>query len=236
MGAAQPAVELFSSSAILFLYSAALALAVLGAASELMGRFRDEPLRIVYSRPGILYLFLNAVLAVIVLAALRYASRPQTGILALEQVILAGFGARFLVKTKVVGWRGRDGKSEDIGPGTFFERMLTSISRTADRGRAADRLRFVSELLDGIAWEQARTLFAVEMAGAMQDLTDEEKSLIQKNLRIIDTKRDLDDSTRVHLLGYLILEYAGEEFLRVLADLYFRRHPKDAGSSAPSRS
>ncbi len=204
---------------------AAAALAVVAAASELIGRFRDEPLRVVGSRPGLVYLLLNALLAAVVLIALRYVSPPATAIAALEQVLLAGFGARILVRTKIIAARGKDGTTEETGPGLFFERLLGSISRTADRGRAADRLKLVATLLEGVTWEHARTFFLAELAGAMQDLTAQEKTAIQTNFEAMSTQAGLDDATRVNLLGYLVLDYGGETFLRELASLYRKRFP-----------
>src|SRR6185369_13556319 len=188
-----------------------------------MGRFRDKPLRVVRSGPGLGYLGLNALLALVVLAALRYATPPQAGLAALEQVLLAGFGARILARTKVVGSRGKDGSQEEIGPGPVFDRLLASISRTADRDRAAERLEMVADVLQGIAWESARPLFIAEMAGAMQDLNEQENAAIHESLGIMENQPTLDDTTRVHLLGYLVLNYGGEDFLRKLAKIYRQR-------------
>jgi hypothetical protein len=123
-----------------------------------------------------------------------------------------------------VGSRAKDGSQEEIGPGPVFDRLLASISRTADRDRAAERLEMVADVLQGIAWENARPLFIAEMAGAMQDLTEQENSAIHESLDIMENQPTLDDTTRVHLLGYLILNYGGEDFLRKLAEIYRQRY------------
>ena len=106
-----------SPGAITGLYLAAAALALSAGVSELIGRFKDEPLEVLRGRPGLVYLLLNAGLGAVVLLGLRFASDPDTTVVALEQVLLAGFGARLLVRTKVVGLPGSE---QDIGPGEVF--------------------------------------------------------------------------------------------------------------------
>src|SRR5437868_8054677 len=116
----------------LLLYIGAAALALFAAVSELIGRFRDAPYTAVFSPSGSIYLLLNATLAAIVLGGLRFADPPKTTITALEQLLLAGFGARMVLRLKVVSARGKEG-TEETGPGAVFEKLLATISRTTDR-------------------------------------------------------------------------------------------------------
>lgn len=212
-------------------YAATAGLAVFAAGAELIGRFRDEPFRVIGSRPGLVYLALNAVLAAVVLGGLRYADPPKPGLPALEQVLLAGFGARIILRTKIVGGGGKAGAG-DTGPGAVFERLLATISRSADRQRATDRLQLVREVLAGVEWIKIRDFFPAELGGALQDLGEQEKNEIRKAREFIERRPYLDDPTRVHLLGYLILAYGGENFLRELVGLYRERHPPAATKGA----
>jgi hypothetical protein len=65
----------------------------------------------------------------------------------------------------------------------------------------------------------------------MQDLNEQENSAIHESLGIMENQPTLDDTTRVHLLGYLILNYGGEDFLRKLAKIYRQRY---GSGSAPA--
>jgi hypothetical protein len=206
------------------LYAAAAGLAVFAAAAELIGRFRDEPFRVVFSRPGSIYLLLNAALAAVVLAGLRYVETPRTGVAAMEQLLLAGFGARVVLRTKLVSARGKEGVDES-GPGAVFEKLLATISRSADRNRATRRLQLVSKLLAEVDWLKIRDFFPAELAGALQDLTAKEIAEIAKAREFIEGHPDLDEHTRVDLLGYMILAFGGEEFLEELSRLYRERFP-----------
>lgn len=205
-----------------------MGLAVLSAISELVGRFRDAPVRVVISWPGVLFLALNAALAGVVLAVLRAGEDPASAQAAGEQVLLAGFGARIITRLKVVGYRARDGTQNDVGPGAVFEKVIEAVSRAADRDRASDRLKNIRPLLDGVKWGTARSFFTLEMAAAMQDLSDEEKTEINRNLELIDSMGDVDEDTRVDLLGYLVLDFAGQAFLESLVGQYQKRFPPAA--------
>lgn len=207
------------------LYGEAVLLAIFAAVSELLGRFKDEPFKVLRSGPSAAYFLLNGAVAALVLLGLRSAAEADTGIGQLEQVLLAGFGARVLVRTKVVGIRTKEGAAQEVGPGAVFDQLLTSISREIDRDRAVERLTTVTELLRGLSRARAHDFFVMEMAGAMQDLTDAEKSDLTANLAQIEASTDLDEATRLDLLGYLILNYAGEEFLKGLVGLYRQRFP-----------
>lgn len=214
-----------SPGVIAGLYCAAALLALFTAASELMQRFKDEPFKVLWGLPGLAYLTLNGALAAVVLLGLRFASDPTTTTVALEQVFLAGFGARVIVRTKVVGFRTKDGSEQEIGPGALFEQLLSAVSREADRDRAAQRLDTASSQLEGVPWKDARASFIAEMAAAMQDLTDAEIARIAASLKIISENPELDDATRLDMLGMLIMNYAGEEFLKKLVSLYRKRNP-----------
>jgi hypothetical protein len=222
-------------------YLVAIFLAVLTAVSELSGRFKDNPLRILVRRASIIYMIINATLAWIVLLLLRLASPHPWPLVALEQALLAGFGARLLARTKVVGVKTKDGAEHEIGPGTVIDQILATLSRSADRDQAEERLTITSALMKDVRLGPAAAMFVAEMAGSMQDLTDVEKQQIQTSIDVIQKRSDLDEATRVDLLGYLVLDYGGEEFLRKLVDLYWRRFPSgeeprraDVATSAPA--
>jgi hypothetical protein len=128
--------------------------------------------------------------------------------------------------------RGKDGTDES-GPGAVFEKLLSTISRSADRNRATYRLELVRKLLSEVEWLRIRDFFPAELGGALQDLTDLEKEEIRKARHFIETQAELDDLTRVHLLGYLILTFGGEEFLRELASLYRQQFPSSENAASP---
>ena len=201
-------------------------LAALAAGAELVGRYKDAPGRALRSTPGIAYLSLNGLLAALVLVALRYGNMPQNHFTIAEQVFLSCLVARIVVRTRITGLKSADGVVTETGPGQFFEKMLTAITRQLAREKANLRLRNVSEQLVGVDYGNAFGFFVSELMAAQQDLTDEDKRDIGEALAVIDARKDLDDSTRVDMLGFLVLDYGGQDFLDQLVKLYFVRFPR----------
>jgi|GEM_PF-5852522 len=201
-------------------------LAVLAGAAELVGRFKEAPGRAVRSRPGVAFLLLNGLLAALVLLGIRYLDAPQSTFALVAHVLLAGYVSRTLVRMKITGPRGADGTITETGPGQFFEKLLVAIQRDIDRDRANIRLREVSEQLVGVEYVHAFGFFVSELMASMQDLSADDKDDIGEALRIIDARKDLDDSTRVDMLGYLVMDYGGQEFLEQLVKLYHVRFPR----------
>src|SRR5262245_47385217 len=161
-------------------------LAVLAAAAELVGRFKEAPGRAVRSRPGVAFLFLNGFLAALVLLGIRYMDTPQSTFALVAHVLLAGYVSRTLVRMKITGPKGADGTITETGPGQFFEKLLVAIQRDIDRDRANLRLRNVSEQLVGVDYQSAFGFFVSELMASMQDLSDEDKDDIGEALRIVD--------------------------------------------------
>jgi hypothetical protein len=200
-------------------------LAGVAAAAELVGRFKDAPGRAVTCSPGVSYLLLNGLLAGLILLGLRFGNQPQTTFSIVEQVILADFIARIVVRTKITGMKSADGMVTETGPGQFFEKLLVAIQADIDRERGNMRLRRVSEQLVAVQYQHAFGFFISELMASMQDLSDEDKADIGDALKIIDARTDLDDATRVDMLGFLVLDYGGEDFLERLVKLYHVRFP-----------
>ncbi len=206
-------------------------LAALAAAAELVGRFKDAPGRAVTCSPGLAYLLLNGTLAGLVVLGLRYGNTPDNQFTIVEQVFLGCFIARVVVRMKITGLKSADGMVTETGPGQFFEKLLVAIECNLDRERANTRLRNVSEQLVGIDYANAFGFFVSELMAAMQDLSDEDKQDIGDALKVIDARTDLDDATRVDMLGFLVYDYGGEDFLERLVKLYHMRFPRRAPAS-----
>ena len=200
-------------------------LSALAAAAELMGRFKEAPGRAVTCSPGVAFLLLSGLSAGLVLLGLRYLDEPQNTVTLLTQIFLAGFVARTISRTKITGFKGADGTVTETGPGQFFEKLLVAIEADIDRERGNLRLRKVSEQLVGIDYASAFGFFISELMAAMQELSDEDKADIGDALKVIDARRDLDDATRVDMLGFLVLDYGGEALLARLVRLYHTRFP-----------
>ena len=204
----------------------AATMAAVAAAAELVGRFRDAPGRALKTVPGFAYVMLNGLVAAVLVFGLRRADPPSSNFAIMEQVLLACFVTRILARLRITGMKGADGSITETGPGQFSERMLAAISRDLAREKANMRLRVVSEQMVGMDYQIAYGFVVSEMMSAMQELTDAEKKDIAEALQVIDSRKDLDDDTRLDMLGFLVLDTGGEDFLNQLVKLYFVRYPR----------
>jgi hypothetical protein len=196
------------------------------AAAELVGRFRDAPGRALRTVPGLAYIALNGLVAAVMLVALRRGSPPSGHFAILEQVLLACLITRIVARLRITGLKAADGSLTETGPGQFSERMQAAIARDLTREKANMRLRVVSEQMVGMDYEIAYGFIVSEMMSAMQELTDSEKKDVAESLAVIDSRKDLDDDTRLDMLGYLVLDTSGKDFLEQLVKLYFVRYPR----------
>jgi len=191
-------------------YLAAAALAAVSSTAELMRKFRDQPFLVLRTLPGALYVLFNAVVGAAALGVLRYLGDPATNFAVLEQVVLAGFGARLVLRMRTVPMRSRGGEEEEAGIGPAVENLLVTLNRAVDRKQATQRLQSVAKRMEGIPFDEAVDFFLAQLGGAMQSLTDEEKQSIAGARADIEA---LHPAARSDLLGYMILEIAGPRFL-----------------------
>jgi hypothetical protein len=159
----------------------ALLAAVFGAtvaASEIVSRYRDEPMQALASTPASIYLLLNAAVSGLVYGLLtRYSVSiiPSLADDPLMRSVVAGFGAMAILRTKFFTYRTEGGEEVGIGPDAAVTAFLNAADRGIDRLRASRRLWLVSQ--------EAEKTFRPEMGGdflqislaAFQNLSTEEK-------------------------------------------------------------
>lgn len=213
-------------SATLMWCAIAATMACAAAAAELVGRFRDAPGRALKTVPGFAYVMLNGLVAAVFLVGLRRGSPPESSFAIMEQVLLACLVTRIMARIRITGMKAADGSITETGPGQFTERMIAAIARDLTREKANMRLRVVSEQMVGMDYQIAYGFVVSEMMSAMQELSDAEKKDVAEALSVIDSRKDLDDDTRLDMLGFLVLDTSGEDFLNQLVKLYFVRYPR----------
>src|SRR5262245_59809338 len=108
------------------------AIGALTGISEIISRYRDEPLRATGNRYGLAYLLLNGLTAVIAYGfLLRYPTQILAPIAgdALLASLAAGFGAMAVLRSNFFIFRTEDGKEYPIGPYIVIETFLRMLDR-----------------------------------------------------------------------------------------------------------
>jgi hypothetical protein len=181
--------------------------------SEIVSRYRDEPLRATANRYGFAYLALNGLISVLAYAFLvRYSSNILTSVAGdpVMTSIVAGFGAMAILRSNFFIFRTEDGKEYPIGPSIVVETFLRMLDRKIDRLRASERQRRVLERLKDIADYDAAANYLEASLLSFQNLTEKEWTDIREVIEVY-RKKAWPPALRVYAVGFAFLTIAGEE-------------------------
>lgn len=210
------------------------------AASELVSRYRDEPLLAIMSLPASTYLALNFIISASVYALLSFyeaSLMPVLGGDKLLTAVVAGFGAMAILRSKFFTFRTERGEDVAVGPDAVVAAFLSAADRGVDRSRAADRLNLVFEWASRIQDPKSSGEFMQVALGAFQNLsTDEKRELV--SFFESTAKLPYPDDLKLQAMSYYILGITGERnFSRVMRNLEdYARGSQDAerGKGPPS--
>ena len=206
--------------------------------SEILSRYRDEPILACTTNGGVSYLLLNGALSLAAFWLLcRYPSifPSLKGDLFLTSVA-GGFGAVTVFRAKLFTFRASDGKDYPIGPAIVLETVLKTLDQKIDRKRATDRQARVFQLIQGLNdFENTAKYFQASL-NSFQNLTPQEKADINS---VIDEYRSQKTATwpdglKIMALGFAFLDIAGNEnFDKVIENLKQFLTPKPPAPANP---
>lgn len=194
--------------------AASFAFGALVGASEILSRYRDEPLQTISSRYGVAYLGLNGAISVIAFLLLdRYSAQifPTMGNDLFLLAVVGGFGAMAVLRSKLFTFRAADGTEYAIGPAIVVETILQSIDRKIDRHRAAQRLTKVFSALSGQTDFGRTAQFLEASLLSFQNLTPDDKAEIAGIIDEYRKETDWPASLKIMAVGFAFLTIAGED-------------------------
>ncbi len=184
---------------------------------EALSRYRDEPFKAVLTTLyGWIYILLNAALGLAAYALLlwRPGSVPDDPGSHMKLALAAGLGAAAVVRARLFSIKVGD-KEVAVGPGFLVDRFLGLLDRQIDRARALERTRLVVREMAGVDFARAAQYARTVILGSRQSLPIGERTELTEKLREIENRRD-DAEQKVHALGFVVLDFMGEEFFRHL--------------------
>ncbi len=219
----------------------ALASALFGALvglSEILSRYRDEPVLASTTGAGLSYLLLNAVIALAAFAVLR---RYASGIFPVIKddpfmtAVVAGFGSMTIFRSKLFTFRTPDGKEYAIGPAIVLETVLRTIDQKIDRERAIDRQKRVAASMGDLEDFDKTSAYLLASLNSFQNLTTENKA------EIVDLIKQYGAigwpvQLKIMAMGFAFLNISGEKnFDQVIDNLkdYLRLTAAGAPSGGP---
>lgn len=194
--------------------------AVLGmvlAGSELLSRYRDQPVRAVLSQPGLIYLLVNGLISALVYGLLvRFSSNlfPVVQTDRLLGAMIAGLGAMAVLRSKFFSFRTQAGDDISIGPDVIASAYLDSANRSIDRDRAVSRLALVFSLTAG--WdppEDAQTKLTLSLS-AFQNLSTDQLQAARQEIVTTYGNNSLNSVQKLQASCFGIVNLGGERVLR----------------------
>lgn len=193
--------------------------AVVGGA-ELLSRYRDEPLRTLWSWPALVYVLVNALASAGALLAIRtfgwtFGVTPEAvgpAVVRAWEVLVAGFGAMGLFRSSLFTVRAGD-QDVAVGPHRVLQIILGVLDQAIDRERGGERSRAALQLMEGISFPKAQRALPTYCLKLLQNVSAEEQQ------GLADAAADigglaLEDRVKALLLGLAIMNVVGEGVLK----------------------
>ena len=190
----------------------AAALGAIVGASELVSRYRDEPVQAVASNAGLTYLTLNAVVSACAYGLLtNYAVTLVPGLAGDRWMtaIVAGFGAMAVLRSKFFTIRTEKGEDVAIGPDAAVTAFLAAADRGVDRSRASRRLDLVSRRSKEVSNPAVGKEFLEISLAAFQNLSTDEKRKLTDDINALAALPYPED-LKLQAVCYLLLAVTGE--------------------------
>jgi hypothetical protein len=184
--------------------------------AELVSRYRDEPWRVAMLPPGLIFIGLNGSAGCIALFLLQvFPDELHTPTNPVLCVMVAGFGAMVVIRTKLLTVRQPGGSDVAVGPAFLLDTMLAAINRDVDRRRALQRTARVAVRaaeLQTFKYSDAND-FLIASLGAFQNMDEEIAKSLRSQLQLLvndQTLKSIPDQLKFVIAGYSILTEFGD--------------------------
>jgi hypothetical protein len=189
--------------------------------SEILSRYRDEPVVASLTGAGIVYIALNGAISVAAFALLSaYPTQVFPNLLQGDiflRATAAGFGAMVIFRSKLFTFRSSDGKDYPIGPSIVLDNVLKVIDAKIDRGRAAVRHSTVLAELAGVnSFNAAADFFSTSLL-SFQNLSPDDKNGFGDVVKDIRST-NLPDQLKIMSLGFAFFTLVGEDNFKTVVD------------------
>lgn len=185
-------------------------------ATELIGRYRDEPGDVVKMWPARLYAVVNGVAAVVadVIAETQHWTFGVTGGSG-ERVIrlfLTGLAGMALLRTSVIDVSVGSSKV-GLGPSAVLDILLHATDRMTDRKRALARAKVTAKLATGIDFGLARVTLPAYCFNLLQNTSPDEEAAVGNLVRTLTAESEMPEFMKTRVMLLALLGVVGQEVL-----------------------
>lgn len=197
-------------------YAAVALFSVLVGSTELVARYKDNPVAALQTVPAFIYCATNAVAAILALWVLQRndVKFDLGGTLPADigQVLLAGFGTMVFFRSALFTIRVGD-SDVSIGPAAVLQIILNAADRACDRLRAGPRSLGVYKIMRGVSFERAKLALPLHCFALMQNISTAEQTQLSQTIDALAAKV-MPDDVKAYNLGLLMMNVVGEDVLR----------------------
>lgn len=182
--------------------------------SEILSRYRDEPLLASATPAGLSYMALNGVVSLGAFMVLKmYPGKILGGITddLFLTAITSGFGAMVVFRSRLFTFRSPDGKDYSIGPAIVLETVLRTIDSKIDRKRATQRQIEVFNAMRGLDDFESVASYIEASLLSFQNLSQDDKAAIAAVIQEYRETSKWPDSLKIFGLGFAFLNLAGDD-------------------------
>ncbi|MFI9101685.1 hypothetical protein ACIGXA_14295 [Streptomyces fildesensis] len=196
-------------------YVFCIAIGVIVGFSELVSRYKDEPLRVLSAWGTWFYLVLNGASAALALYltcvfGLSFgATNPNSR--TVVQVLASGLGAMALLRSSFANPK-VDGKIKLLGPSAILEAFLHAAEDSVDRRQGVRRARIVAPIMAPISFDLAYKPLVEHCIALMQNMPDAKAQILRKDVQAL-AKEDIPEVHKTLRLGLKLLNAVGPKML-----------------------
>jgi len=189
----------------------AFLLGMLTAFTEIVSKFRDEPLKSFRTKEALFYHVFNGAISAFALYVLSlYWTEPMSPLDRMKAVLVAGLGSMLVMRSRLFNLKVG---TEDIsfGPEQFVKVFFRFMEQAIDRVRAQARVEFVQKTMDNIDAHKVLD-YSVTMLAASQVLDQVKRDALKQGIPAACAAAG-DAQLKSYKLGFLLLDEMGEDFV-----------------------
>lgn len=190
-------------------WPAAVALGCAVGISELVSRYKDDPVAALREWPALLYIAVNGAASAGALG-LIYANGWFAGS-AWTQILVAGVSAMAFFRSSLFTVRAGD-RDVGVGPSGFLQIFLTAADRAVDRRRGAARSDTAALVMRGVDFDKAVASLPALCIALMQNLPPEDQKVLSDAVKELRDS-EAEPSVKVLLLGIELMNVVGADVL-----------------------
>ena len=201
--------------------------------TEIIGKFRDEPLESVKTGHAVVYHIFNGVIAVFALYLLHLFTEPSTEPGDnVKKILVAGLGAMLVMRSKLFNIK-VGGEDVSFGPEQIVKIFLSFMEEAIDRIRARDRIEFLKKYVEALRFDRFDNIadFLTAMLRSAQTRTMEQKAAFETKIKDISSQNGpKGNRNKCYALGFELLNAMGEDFALEV----FQNMPSEVRDVAPT--